>query len=150
QGSESTLASGRGGFGHLHGTGTIDEAVNLERALVDEVEQGPRPEAENENEDREGSERRELARVDLGELAAERLQVLVLAPFLAELAEEHPLERPEVVRGRDDDARCSEHREHAVAREGADERHRLTPEAREAGQAERRHEREADQGRVER
>src|SRR5205823_1186386 len=88
----------------LRGPGRAHDVEQIEHAFVDELEQRLRPETENEHDDGERNERCDLARVDLGELAAERFEVMALPPLVAELAEEHALERPEVVRGRHDDA----------------------------------------------
>src|SRR6266849_731584 len=134
----------------LRGPRRAHDVEEVEHALVDELEQRLRPEPEHEHDDRERHERRDLARVDLGEFAAERFEVMAVPPFVLELAEEHALKRPEVVGRGDDDARRGEDGHHAVHGEGAHEREDLADESGEPRQAERGHEREADERRVER
>src|SRR5260221_5539774 len=129
----------------LRGPRRADDVEQIDDAAVDQGEEGLRVEAEDEDEHRERDHRRDLPRVDLGELAAERFEVVAVAPLLAELAEEHPLHRPEVVRGGDDDAGRGEDRHHPVDGEGPHERQHLADEARKARQTERRHEGEADE-----
>src|SRR3954469_23935639 len=75
--------------GDLRRAGRAHHVPEVQHAFVDEVEQGLGPKPEHQDEDGERNERDDLAAVDLGELAAESLEVVARAPFFAELAEEH-------------------------------------------------------------
>src|SRR5262245_49798585 len=59
--------------GDLRGLRRAHDVEQIEHAAVDELEQRLGPEAEHEHDGRERNERDDLARVDLGELSAERL-----------------------------------------------------------------------------
>src|SRR6185503_19528806 len=122
---------------NLRGPGRAHGVEEIEHAAVDEREQRFRIKAEDQHDDGKRHQRRDLTHVDLGEFAAESLEVMAMSPFLAELAEEHALHRPEVIGGGDDDAGGGEDGHHAVDRECAHEGEHLADEPRETGQPER-------------
>src|SRR5690242_20144401 len=74
---------GRRGAGYLLRSRFVDQTVNLERAPIDHVEEGTRPETEHQDEHGQRYDRRELTTVDLRKLTSERLEVFVLAPLFA-------------------------------------------------------------------
>src|SRR6185503_9493356 len=82
---------------NLRRPGRAHGVEEIEHTAVDEREQRFRIKAEHQHDDGERHQRRDLAHVDLGEFSAEGLEVVAMSPFLAEFAEEHALQRPEMI-----------------------------------------------------
>ena len=110
----------------------VDASVELQRSRLRRTQEQARVEAEGDEGGDEGGEREELADAQIGEAAAEGLELLAGAPRGVELAAEDGAVRARESGGlRDEDRRGRDRDERRARREACEAEHRA-PEARDA------------------